>query len=161
MTVSTIVDVVLAAVLIVAAGVWIGGYAAVIVVSVISAKTLDGPARVRFFRMLGSAYLKFTGPALLVAYAVGWSFLTRLTWTGGSTRLAVGSALLLIVLAAGVAQARNMTRLRRRAFAEPANDALGQAIRRRARAATILRALIGILSLWLVIEVAIRLTDVL
>lgn len=158
---SSILDAVLVTVLIVAASVWIGGYAAVIVVSVISAKTLEGPTRVRFFRMLGSAYLKFTVPALIVAYAIGWSFLARLTWTGELTRMAVASVLLLVVLAAGVVQARGMTRLRRRAFAEPANDALRRSIRRKARTATILRGLIGLLTLGLVVHVAIIISELL
>jgi hypothetical protein len=155
--VPTAVEAILVAVLIIASAIWIGGYVAVIVVSFVSSKTLDGRARVDFFRGLGRAYLKMTTPALLVAYAAGWILLARAPWTAGSTRMVIGSAVLLAVLIAGVIQARDLTRLRMRLPAEPQNEALVRAVRVRARAASLVRGLLGILTLGLIINVAVLL----
>lgn len=152
-------EIALAVVLIIAASVWIGGYVAVVVVSMVSAKVLDGEARVRFFRSFGGAYFKVSVPALLVAYAIGWAFLARLPWSSELTRMAVASALLLVILVVGIVQARGLTRLRERFATEPTDAALGQKIRRRARAAAILRGLIGLLTLGLAVHAAVLLSE--
>lgn len=151
-------DILLVVILIVSGSVWIGGYSAVIIVSLISSRALDPDARIRFFRMLGGAYLKVMVPALLLTYMTGWLVLAQRPWSVGVTWLAVGSGLLLLVLLAGVMQARDMTRLRRRASAEPENAMLALTIRRRARSAAILRGLIGVLTLGIVVNVALLLT---
>lgn len=147
-------------VVILACAIWIGGYVTVIVVSAITRKTLDGRTRVDFFRRFGAAIFAVTIPALLVAYASGWTLLARLPWSGGLTRMAVGSAALLLVVVVGVIQARDLTRLRRRLAAEAGNDNLARTIRKRAHAATAARGLIGILTLGLVINTAVLLTHI-
>ena len=112
----------LAAVLILAAAVWIGGMLAVLVVARVAGAALGAGERVAFFRGLGRAY----GPA------------------GGSAVVAAG---LVAATAAGVAQARRMTVLRQDALRDPGSLELAAKVRQGARGAAVLRATIAALSL--------------
>ncbi len=134
--------------------VWIGGLTTIAVVVRVTGRELDAAARVDFFRDLGRTYLRVGAPALVVMLASGAGLLASRPWDGGSTAaLAVGVALVLVT-AAGVAQARAMTRLRARVVAHPEDAALAERVTARARRAALLRAAIGALSLALVVFAA-------
>ncbi|HET8606030.1 MAG TPA: hypothetical protein VFL66_03270 [Gaiellaceae bacterium] len=127
-----------------AAAVWIGGFVAIGVVGRVARRTLEPPARIVFFRGLGRAYGVVGGASLLVALATGAALLPgSLGATETVVALALGAALL-GVTAAGVRQARALTRLRTRALAEPA---LAETLRRAGARAFVLRAAIGLLTL--------------
>jgi hypothetical protein len=109
------VTTVLLVLLILASSVWIGGAACLIVVSRITRTTLSAADRVAFFRQLGRRWGIIGTAALVVAYACGLLLLLTTEWTPLSTWLVVLGAALAVALAAGIAQARRMTRVRRAA----------------------------------------------
>lgn len=155
---------VLSVVLILASAVWIGGYVAVAVVAIVSSKTLEPSQRVTFFKRFGRVYLRVAGSALVIMYVTGWALLAQIPWSGELVRITAASAALLLILIAGIIQARNLTKLRTQALQTPENQqesqALLQTIKRRARAATILRTLIGLITVVLVIEATMLLSNV-
>lgn len=155
---------VLSVVLILASAVWIGGYVAVAVVAIVSSKTLEPSQRVTFFKRFGRVYLRVAGTALVIMYATGWTLLSQVPWSSELVRITAASAALLLILIAGIIQARNLTKLRMQVLQTPENQqesqALLQTIKRRARAATILRTLIGLITVVLVIEATILLSNV-
>lgn len=130
--------------------VWVGGYVAIAVVARVAARTLEPASRVAFFRALGRSYLFVGTPALLIAIGTGAALASQLPWDGVLVAAAVLAAALLVSLAAGVVQARQLTRLRVAALTDPSDSALARRVRHGARAATALRALIGLLSLALI-----------
>lgn len=140
----------LVAALVLATSVWVGGYVAITVVARTAAATLEPAVRVRFFRSLGRRYLWVGGPALLVTLATGAVLLRGHDWNGLLIATAVSALTLVAVLAVAVGQARRMTRLRRRSVEDPANTRLTQQVTRAARGAAALRALLGLLTLALV-----------
>jgi uncharacterized membrane protein len=135
-----------------AASVWIGGLVTIGIVAQIVRRQLEPAARVSFFRSLGRRYLTVGGSSLLVALASGALLLARGPWAGEKT-VAVAAALVLAT-AAGVAQARSLTVLRQGALEDALQSRLADRIRRRARTATFLRALIGSLTIALVVIAA-------
>ena len=144
---------VLAAIELVSASVWIGGLAAVAVVARVARRQLAETARVAFFRDLGRRYLRVGATALAVAYADGAVLLARGPWSDGKSA-ALGCAIALaLVTAAGVAQARSLTRLRTAALAGDPRIGQGE-VARRARRAGALRGLIAALTLALVVAAA-------
>ncbi len=127
--------------------VWVGGFVAIAVVARVARGQLERPAQVAFFRDLGRRYVRVGAPALVVALAAGTALLADRPWDATATAaVAVGVALVLVT-AAGVAQARGMTRLRAAALSD---DALAMQVRRGAARAAVLRGAIGVLSLALV-----------
>lgn len=133
-----------------AAAIWVGGFVAIGVVARVAVRTLPPDRRVAFFRGLGRSYGVVGGTALLVALGTGAALLSDRAW---STTLTVATAVaagLVLATAAGVVQARRMTRLRRARLQEPDNPQLAARIRTGARNATLLRATIGLLSLTLI-----------
>jgi hypothetical protein len=144
------VRVLLTAVLLLAACVWVGGYVAIGVVARVATRTLEPAARISFFRGLGRSYVRVGTPALLVALGVGAVLVGDRGWDGRATAAAVLAALLLAALAFGVAQARRMTRARTAALSSGSPEFAAR-VRRGARAATALRAGIGVLTLALVV----------
>ncbi|QDQ96139.1 hypothetical protein [Tomitella fengzijianii] len=132
-------------ILILAACLWIGGMVTVVFVARISSATLDPMARVAFFRAFGRAFGVFATVDLLVGLIVGAVLLGTAPWTGMSTALATIAAALVVGLAAGIVQARNMTRLRRRA--EESGGALDGHVARGGRSAAALRGTISLLTL--------------
>jgi hypothetical protein len=130
--------------------VWVGGYVAIGVVARVANRTLDPRQRVAFFRGLGRSYLPIGGSALAIALGTGAALASTHAWDGVLVATVVTAAALVVSLAIGVTQARRMTRLRAAALALPHTDALAQDVHRGARAATLLRAVIGLLSLALI-----------
>lgn len=153
----TVLNIVFAVILIIAAAIWLGGYFTVALVAIVSARTHEPDARVRFFKRFGRAYLALAGIALVVSFIVGWILLTQVPWGGAHTRIAIASTALILTLGAGVLQARDLTRRRARLALDPQNAPLAQGIKTRARFATALRALIGVFSLAIVIHAAVLL----
>jgi len=133
-----------------ASGIWVGGYVAIAAVASAGTATLDPATRVAFFRALGRSYLWIGGVALVVALGTGAALLSGRTWDGTATVAVVVSAALVVALAVGVGQARRMTRLRRAALAAPQDHRLAEQVERGARAAVVLRAAIGLLTLALI-----------
>jgi len=137
----------LTAVLVLATAVWIGGLVAIFVAARVAHATLGAAERVTFFRGLGRAYGPVGGVALAVALASGAVLASARGWTGQLTASAAVAAALVAVTAAGVVQARRMTRLRQDALRAPGRAELTARVRRGARSAAILRATIAALSL--------------
>ncbi|MEZ4588386.1 MAG: hypothetical protein R2909_18565 [Gemmatimonadales bacterium] len=129
------------------AAIWIGGLVAIFVVARVASATLDQAHRISFFRALGRAYGVVGGAALLVALASGAFLLDDHPWDGLLSATAIVAAALLAVTAAGIVQARAMTRLRGRALEAPA---LVDEVDRGAALAAILRGAIAALTLALV-----------
>jgi uncharacterized membrane protein len=129
------------------ASVWVGGFVAIAVVARIARSRLDPAARVSFFRALGRRYGIVSGSALVVMLVGGALLLTDHAWDATAACAVAVAAALVLATVAGVAQARGMTRLRRRALDEPDDRALAARVRRGAGRAAALRATIGALSL--------------
>ncbi len=141
----------LVAVELAAASIWVGGLVAIFVVARAASATLGPAERIAFFRALGRAYAPVGCLALLVALAVGAVLLADRPWDGVLIATAIVAGALLLALATGMAQARAMTRLRRRALDAPE---LGERVRRGAVLAGTLRGIIGALTLALVVLAA-------
>jgi uncharacterized membrane protein len=137
----------LAAVLVLATAVWIGGLIAIFVVARVARTTLGPAERVAFFRGLGRAYGLVGGTALAVALASGAVLAATYRWDGQLAAGAVIAAALVAATAAGVIQARRMTRLRQDALRDPGSPGLTAKVRRGARSAAVLRTAIAALSL--------------
>ena len=102
------------------------------------------------FRSLGRSYGIVGTLALLIALATGAILLDDHPWDGLMVAAAAAGALL-VATAAGMAQARAMTRLRLRAVAQVGGEPLDPRVRKGAIVAAILRACIGVLTLALVV----------
>lgn len=137
----------LTAVLVLATAVWVGGLVAIFVVARVAHATLGTAERVAFFRGLGRAYGPTGGLALTIALGSGAALASAYRWDGQLTASAVVAAALVAATAAGVTQARRMTRLRQDALRAPGRVELIVRVRRGARNATLLRAVIAALSL--------------
>ena len=145
---------VLVAVHLLAASTWVGGFVAITVVGQVARRTLEQPARIAFFRSLGRAYGILGGAALLIALGTGFALLPDRS-SGTGIAAVVLAAALLAATAAGVRQARRMTRLRRYALEHRDEPGLRQRLRRAARSAALLRSAIGLLTLALVLVAAV------
>lgn len=140
----------LSAVLVLAGSLWLGGYVAAAVSARTTAATLQASDRIAFFRALGRSYLRVDVPALAVALGVGAMLLAGRGWDALAwAAVAVGAALV-VVLAIAIAQARRMTVLRTRALSEPDGPIAAQ-VRTGAVRAAVLRAVLGVLSVALVV----------
>jgi hypothetical protein len=137
----------LVAVELVASSIWVGGLVTIFVVARAATATLGPAERIAFFRALGRAYGLVGTVALLVGLAVGAILLRDHPWDGRLVATAILAGALLLALAAGMAQAGAMTRLRRRALQAPE---LGERVRRGAVLAGALRGTIALLTLALV-----------
>jgi hypothetical protein len=140
----------LIAVLVLASGVWIGGYVAAAVSARTTMTTLQAPDRIAFFRSLGRTYLRVDVPALAVGLAVGAVLLGARGWDGLAWAATAIAGALVVVLAVAIAQARRMTVLRTRALSEPDGPDAGR-VRRDAGRAAVLRALLGLLTVALAV----------
>jgi hypothetical protein len=135
-----------------AAAIWTGGLVAIFVVARVASRTLDPDHRIAFFRALGRAYGILGSGALLVALGTGALLLSQEhRWNDLAIAGAVLAAALLLATGLGMAQARAMTRLRRRALSEPSDPALANRVQRGAVLAGVLRGAIGVLSLALLL----------
>ena len=143
--------VLLVAVAMLAASVWVGSLVSLAVVSASARRTLDARSRVALFRNVGRTYQYLGTGSLLVAIAVG----VALAWPISSAEADVHlelvlSAVLVLVSVVGMAQAKRMTVLRRRALERPDVGAAAL-VRRSAILAAALRGLIAGVTLAMVL----------
>ena len=131
------------------ASIWIGGLVAISVVARAASATLEPGQRVAFFRALGRQYGVVGTSALLVALISGGLLLWGREWDGLLIATISVTAALLLAAVTGMAQARRMTRLRRRALAEPGGS-LEPQVRSGSIVAAALRGAIAALTLALV-----------
>jgi uncharacterized membrane protein len=145
------VEAVTLAVLILATSIWVGGYVAIAVVARTATATLNPADRVAFFRALGRTYLRVGLTALVVALATGAVLLRGHDWDALLSVTAAVAAVLVASLAVAVVQARRMTALRRELLSSPDDATVAARVRHGARAAAMLRGVLGLLSVTLVI----------
>jgi hypothetical protein len=130
-----------------ASSIWVGGLVA-IAVAAHSARAELGPAvQIAFFRTLGRSYLRIGGGALLVSLACGFALLLHGHWGTAKTFATVVAALLVLATAAGVFQAKALSRLRLATL----GARMAPMVARSARRANLLRGAIGLLT---VVELA-------
>lgn len=141
-----------------ASGVWVGGFVAIMLVTRIIRGQLEPAAQVEFFRALGRTYGIVGGSALLVALGAGAGLLAGRAWDATVLAAIVLAVALVAATVAGVVQARGMSRLRAVALREGTERELGESVNRGARRAAALRALIGVLSLGLLAVAAVLAT---
>ncbi|MGH7667117.1 MAG: hypothetical protein ACREN1_07405 [Candidatus Dormibacteria bacterium] len=144
------VRVLLAALLILGGSVWTGGLVTVVVVSLVTRRTLAPPDRVAFFRALGRSFGVVSEVALLLALVSGGLLLHQRPWTATVSATVAIAACLLATTVIGVLQARRMTRLRQAVLRAPVQDASASGLSGGARLARVLRLLIALLTLALV-----------
>lgn len=137
----------LTGVVILATAVWVGGFVTIFVVARVATRTLSPLDRVAFFRTLGRVHGIVGSCALVVALGCGVALVAGRPWDGTLIAAVVVAAALLAAAVTGMAQARHMTRLRRTALQAQGQTELPDRVRRGARTAGMLRALIGVLSL--------------
>ena len=145
----------LVAVELVAASIWVGSLVCLAVVTAAARRVLDTPSQVALFRAVGRRYGLVGTTALLVAIGAGLA----LSWPPAAwspiTDWAVALAgLLVIASGVGMAQARAMTRLRRRVMTAPEDRGAAAALRRGRWLASGLRSLMAALTLAIVLLAA-------
>lgn len=141
------IDPVLTFVALLGACVWIGGFAAIVVLVRAARRQLDPDTQVAFFRAFGRGYLPVGCAGLVLALGAGAVLLAGRDWDGLALAAVLVAAALVLSLAAGVFQARGMTLLRSRLLALPDDPQLNARVARGALRAALLRATIGLLSL--------------
>ncbi|GAA3740634.1 hypothetical protein GCM10022239_15440 [Leifsonia bigeumensis] len=143
----------LAVTLAVGSGVWVGGLVTVIILSASSRKTIAPPDRVVLFRDFGRRFAIFVGVTALfvVLPALVLATIEPAPLTASTLLLALG---LLLATAAGILQARRMTRLRGSA-AGPV-DAAEASIRGNAQLAAAVRVVLVLGYLALVVLAALQ-----
>ncbi|MGH9065139.1 MAG: hypothetical protein ACRDZQ_00775 [Acidimicrobiales bacterium] len=144
---------------ILSACVWVGSLACLTVVSSAARHALEGPSQVALFRALGRRYAIVGSGSLLVAIGAGLTLVwPPSAWPGTIDAAAALTGLLVLATAAGMAQARAITRLRRRAEGgATARPALGtlEAVRRGRVLASSLRSLMAVVTVAIVVLVAV------
>lgn len=144
-------DAALSVVLVFATAVWLGGFVTLVIVARTTRRTLEPAQRVALFRGLGRAFGGTAGGALCIGLACGIALLLGTSWSDLITTAVVLAGCLVVTTLGGVVQARRMTRLRRAALGDPDNPGVHADVQRGARRATGVRALIGVLSVALVV----------
>lgn len=135
--------------------VWVGSLVCLAVVANVARKVLDGPAQAAFFRVVGRRYAIVGTTSLVVAIAAGLAMAwPPARWSATMAAAVALSGVLVVATAAGMTQARMMGRLRQRAIQDPVDDRAGRALRGGRRVATALRALMGAVTLSIVVLVA-------
>ena len=127
--------------------VWVGGLVAIVVVARAARATLEPRAQVAFFRALGRSYGVVGTTALALTLGSGAALLSERSWSATALAAVLVAATLVLVTAAGVRQARGMTRLREQALHNATSGILAERVRRGARLAAMLRAAIALLSI--------------
>jgi hypothetical protein len=144
--------VVLVAVGMLAASVWVGSLVSLAVVSAAARRTLDPRSRVALFRTVGRSYQYVGTGSLLLAIALGLVLAWPLSEVSDGVRAElVLSAVLVLVAVLGMAQAKRMTVVRRRALDRPEDAGAAALVRRGARTAGALRGLIAGVTLAMVL----------
>lgn len=145
-------NVALVAVELLAASVWVGSLASLAVVARVARRVLDPRSRVVFFRVLGQHYAVVGPVSLLVSIGVGLAIAWPPSQWSAFLASAVGLAgALVVATAAGMAQARAMTRRRQKAVSAPDEAAPAQAVRRGRLVAGGLRGLMAALTVAIVV----------
>lgn len=148
---SDAAEAIVLAVFTLATSIWIGGYVAIAVIARTATATVDPDSRVAFFRSLGRSYLWIGLAALVVAVAAGGVLARDRDWDALLVATVVVAAVLLVSFAVAAVQARRMTVLRRSLLGSPDDKQLSEQVRRGARVAGGLRAVLGLLSVALVV----------
>lgn len=135
-----------------AASIWVGSLVCLAVVARAASNALPRASRVQLFRKIGQIYGQLGTASLVVAIGVG----VALAGWPGNWRADVWAALalsvvLVLITAAGMAQARRMTKLRTRALEHADDSPEAQHVRRGAMQATALRGLIGFVTLVVIV----------
>lgn len=138
-------------VFVVATSAWVGGYISLALMTRTAAAALDPAARVAFFRTLGRASLWVNVPSLLIALGTGAVLARDRAGDGLYIAAVIVAAVLLIVFAVAVFQAKRMTKLRRAAHQEPADPAKQAIVAAAAKRALVLRTGLGVLTVALVV----------
>lgn len=142
----------LVAVELLSACVWVGSLVCLALVANVARRVLDGPSQVVFFRAIGRRYGIVGTVSLLVAIGVGLALAwPPSTWSGTIAAAVALAGVLVVATAAGMVQARAMTRLRRRAMSTPDDDNALAAVRRGKWLASGVRSLMAILTLAIVV----------
>lgn len=146
---------VVVALTILSASVWVGSLVCLAVVTNAARRVLDGASQVVLFQAIGRRYAVVGIASLLVALGAG----LELAWPPSSWSAVVDAAvglagLLVLATAAGMAQARAMTRLRRRSRQAPGDGGLRRAVAQGRRVATALRAAMALMTLVIVVLAA-------
>jgi len=140
---------------ILSASVWIGSLVSLAVVSQAARKVLEGSAQVAFFRAVGRRYAIVGTASLLGAIGDGLAMAwPPATWTATIDAAVALAGVLVLATAAGMAQARLMGTLRRRAMESPDDHATRASVRRGRRLATSLRLLMAADTLAIVVLAA-------
>jgi hypothetical protein len=103
--------------LILGAGVWMGGFVAIMVVNATSKKSLEPAQRIVLFRGLGRSYLRVALVAFVLVVVPGGILLTFRPWDGFSLAILLVTLVLVVLTGIAVRQARRMTRMRKAALA--------------------------------------------
>ena len=136
----------LVAVELIAACIWVGSLVCRALVANVARKVLDGPSQVTFFRAIGRRYGVVGTASLLVAIGAGVALAwPPSSWSGTIDAAVALSGVLVLATAAGMAQARTMTTLRRQAMSSP--DDHDVAVRRGRLVAGGLRGLMAVVTL--------------
>lgn len=138
-------------VLVLSTSVWVGGYVAIAIVARATTAVLQPADRIALFRRLGGTYLRVGTVALVVALVTGAALVADHDWDALLASTASTAALLVLSLGVAVAQARQMTGLRRALLDQPDDQELARRVRGGGRAAGTLRGVLGLLSLALVV----------
>lgn len=135
--------------------IWVGSMVCLAVVASTARRVLDGRNQVTFLQAIGRRYSRIGTGSLLVAIGAGlWLVWPPSQWSW-TIDAAVGIAGgLILATAAGMAQARAMTRLRRRSIADPDDVRAARAVRKGRRVATALRGLMASSTLAIVVLAA-------
>ena len=138
----------LVAVELLAACIWVGSLVCLALVTRAARKVLDGPSQVAFFRAIGRRYGIVGTAALLVAIGCGLALAwPPSTWSSTIDAAVALSGALVLLTGAGMAQARAMTTLRRRAVIAPDDLATAEAVRRGRILAGALRSTMALVTL--------------
>lgn len=148
-SIPTGLHLVLLGVLIIGAGMWIGGMVAVTMLAIISKRALEPAVRAAFFRRFARTYFPVFGAALVVAAIAGFLLLLERGWDGLAWAITILVVAIVIALAFGVVQARAMSRLRTEAAAlgDDVPAELEHRIAVQGRSAAMLRGSLGVLSI--------------
>jgi hypothetical protein len=145
----------LVAVELLAACIWVGSLVCLVVVTSAVRKVLDGPSQVAFFRAIGRRYGIVGTAALLVAIGCGLALAwPPAAWSNIIAAAVALSGALVVLTAAGMAQARAMTVLRRRTVSAPDDHAAAEAVRRGRALAGALRGTMALVTLAILVLAA-------
>jgi hypothetical protein len=145
--VAAVADVVVQFVLVLATSIWVGGLVTIAVVARVASRTLTEADRVQFFRGLGGTYAPVGGAALGTALVAGAFLAGDRALDGPLVAASAVAGALVVTTAVGIAQARRMTQLRLSAAAISDDPRVSHDVRHGATRATLLRLLIGALSI--------------